>query len=72
MTSNGTWTLTRRETDVALAMLEGSSDKTISDRLCISPPTLRTYIQNIYAKLGVGSRAEFCSKVLFQTSAQTP
>jgi DNA-binding NarL/FixJ family response regulator len=58
------WALTRRETDVALAMLEGSSDKAISDRLCISLPTLRTHVQHIYAKLGVGSRAEFCSRIL--------
>lgn len=63
----GRWQLTRRETDVALAMLDGSSDKVISDRLCISITTLRTHVQHIYSKLNVGSRAEFCNRLMFRS-----
>lgn len=57
--------LTPRELDVAVAILEGSADKVISANLHISLPTLRTHIQHIYSKLGVKSRAEFCSTLLF-------
>ena len=62
-----TWLLTRREIDVALAMLDGNSDKVISDQLFISLSTLRTHIQHIYNKLGVGSRAEFCNRLVFHS-----
>jgi len=57
--------LTKREIGVAIALLEGNSDKVISDELNISMPTLRTHIQHIFAKLKVRSRAELCSKILF-------
>lgn len=56
--------LTKREQEVAVAILQGGSDKIISDNLFISMPTLRTHIQHIYTKLDVKSRTEFCSKVL--------
>ncbi len=62
------YALTRRELDVAVAILEGHADKVISDKLFISLPTLRTHIQHIYSKLCVKRRAEFCNKVLFQVS----
>lgn len=57
--------LTKRELEVSVAILEGNSDKMISENLFISLPTLRTHIQHIYSKVDVKSRTEFCSKVLF-------
>jgi len=57
--------LTKREIGVAIALLEGNSDKVISDDLNISMPTLRTHVQHIFSKLKVRSRAELCSKILF-------
>jgi DNA-binding CsgD family transcriptional regulator len=61
--------LTRRELDVAMALLTGDTDKTISLRLHISMPTLRTHIQHIYAKLDVNNRTSFCNKALFHRRA---
>ena len=58
--------LTRRELDVAEALLKGRSNKQMSADLCISMPTLRTHVQHIYMKFGVHSRSEFCSKVIWE------
>lgn len=58
--------LTRRELDVARGVLEGLTDKAISERLHISLPTLRTHIQHVFGKLGVKSRTKFCSKALLR------
>jgi DNA-binding NarL/FixJ family response regulator len=57
--------ITKRELDVAIAILQGKPDKTISNELNISMPTLRTHLQHIYKKLAVNSRTEFCSRILF-------
>jgi len=51
--------LTRRQKEIAAAMLFGSSDRVIADELCISLPTVRTHIQTLYRKLGVSSRTQF-------------
>ena len=56
--------LTKREREVAVAMLQGGADKAIGESLFISMSTLRTHIHHIFTKLGVKSRMEFCSKVL--------
>lgn len=65
--ANG-YLLTRRELDVASAMLEGLPDKIISETLHISMPTLRSHIQHVFGKLEVNSRTEFCSKVFLRNS----
>ena len=57
--------LTRRELDVAIALLEGGTDRSIADQMHISPATLRTHVQHIFSKSCVNSRAEFCSQALF-------
>ena len=62
----GDYELTRRELDVATSLLEGKSDRAISEKLFISPATLRTHIQHIFGKLSVSSRAEFCNRALIR------
>ena len=57
------YSLTRRELDVATAILEGLPDRKISETLHISMPTLRSHVQHVFGKLDVNSRTEFCSKV---------
>lgn len=57
------FSLTPRELEVARAVLEGGSDKSICRTLHISLPTLRSHIQHLFDKLSVNSRTEFCSKV---------
>lgn len=50
--------LTPREIDVLRLLAEGMSNKAIADALTLSPRTINFHLDNIYAKLGVNSRAE--------------
>src|SRR5919197_4604872 len=49
--------LTERELDVLALVAQGLTNRQISRRLFISPATVRTHLEHIYDKLGVGSRA---------------
>lgn len=60
---NDDFKLTRREIEVASALLRGGSDKCIAHDLHISMPTLRSHVQHLFDKLDVNSRTELCSKV---------
>lgn len=51
--------LTRRQKEIAAAMVLGGSDRTIAEELCISLPTVRTHIRALYQKFGVSSRMQF-------------
>jgi DNA-binding NarL/FixJ family response regulator len=50
--------LTRREIEVLRLLARGCSNKAVAARLVISPRTVGTHIEHIYAKLGVSTRAE--------------
>ncbi len=50
--------LTRRETDVLRLIAKGYSVSDASDMLGISKHTAKGYVKEVYAKLGVSSRAE--------------
>ncbi len=50
--------LTAREVEVLRLIAEGRSNPGIAEALYISPRTAQTHVQNIFTKLGVGSRAE--------------
>lgn len=50
--------LTRRQKEIAAAVLFGNADRIIADELCISLPTVRTHIQTLYRKFGVSSRTQ--------------
>jgi DNA-binding NarL/FixJ family response regulator len=51
--------LTEKERAVARSLLEGLSSSEIADLEGNSPKTIRQHVSQIYAKFGVGSRAEF-------------
>jgi DNA-binding CsgD family transcriptional regulator len=51
--------LTRRQKEIAAAMLLGGSDRRIAQELCISVPTVRTHIRTLYQRFGVSSRMQF-------------
>jgi len=51
-------TLTRRELDVLRQLAEGKRAAEIADELEISPKTVASHVQSIFAKLGVRSRAQ--------------
>ncbi|MEP6689378.1 MAG: helix-turn-helix transcriptional regulator [Gemmatimonadales bacterium] len=50
--------LTPREIEVAMLLSKGCSNRTIANRLGVSPHTARHHTQQVLAKLGVHSRAE--------------
>lgn len=50
--------LTARESEVALLMARGRSAAYIADELGISPHTVRGYVKDAYAKLGVHAKQE--------------
>ena len=51
-------TLTRREHQVALAVLEGASNKEIAQKLGVGEQTVKNHLSAIFDKLGVSSRLE--------------
>lgn len=50
--------LTQREKDILKAMIDGKSNKEISDALFISVETVKSHIKKIYQKLQVKNRVE--------------
>ena len=50
--------LTPREREVLAALAEGLDNKTIAERLFISPDTARTHVVRVLGKLGVESRLQ--------------
>ena len=50
--------LTNREQEVLTLIVNGASNNEVGFRLQISQSTVKTYVRNIFTKLGVSSRAE--------------
>lgn len=50
--------LTAREKEILDLIAEGADNRTIADRLVVSPHTVRTHVQNLLAKLGAHSKLE--------------
>lgn len=55
-------TLSPRELQIARLVADGATDRAIGSRLEISPWTVSTHVRRIFAKLGVGSRAEMVAR----------
>ncbi len=53
--------LTSRERDIASLAAQGVSSKDIADQLFLSVRTVNNHLQNVYSKLGVGSRRELAT-----------
>ena len=56
------YSLTKRETEIVLLLIDGLSYKEIASRSYISMATLNTHISNIYDKLNIHSRAEIAAR----------
>lgn len=52
------FSLTEREKEIALLLIDGKTYKQISEELFISMPTVKTHAGNVYKKCEVGSRHE--------------
>lgn len=50
--------LTRQERKVVLALLPGSTNREVADRLFVSMKTVETHLTRIYRKLGCRSRGQ--------------
>jgi DNA-binding NarL/FixJ family response regulator len=56
--------LTPREREVLQLAADGHRAPQIAERLYLSPGTVKTHFQNIYAKMGVGDRASAVASAL--------
>jgi DNA-binding CsgD family transcriptional regulator len=56
--------LSQRETEVVALVMQGKDNKEIAIQLSVHNSTVRKHLENIYRKLGVGSRTEAISEVL--------
>ncbi|MDD3169074.1 MAG: response regulator transcription factor [Eubacteriales bacterium] len=50
--------LTERETDIARALVEGMTNREISDSLYLTQGTVKNYLSGIYSKIGTSDRAK--------------
>ena len=57
--------LSTRELEVAMRFGQGMDYREIADELHIAPATARNHLQAIYAKLGVGNKAEM-ARIIFE------
>lgn len=56
--------LSERETEILRLICDGLNHRSVSERLFLSPHTVKTHLKNIYGKLHVHSRAEAVKKAL--------
>src|SRR5262245_17413561 len=63
--------LTARERQVALLVVDGSSDRQVAERLNLSPHTVSQYVKRIYRKLDVSSRVAL-TRLLVDPRAARP
>jgi DNA-binding CsgD family transcriptional regulator len=59
--------LTARERELVLLLRDGLTNQEIADRLVISTGTVRTHLENIFAKLGVHTRTAAVARALGNT-----
>lgn len=57
------WGLTNREAQVLELVIQGRNEPYIGEALCISRATVKTHVNHIYKKAGVGSRQELLDLV---------
>ncbi|GAA4729413.1 helix-turn-helix transcriptional regulator [Phytohabitans rumicis] len=66
------YTLTDRETDVALLLLGGLTNKQIAERLRLSPRTVEKYVERLFQKTAVTSRAALVALALSPPESAAP
>ncbi|MBI4498909.1 MAG: response regulator transcription factor [Chloroflexi bacterium] len=61
---DGAETLTRREREVVLLVVEGRRNREIAETLGISQKTVESHIKNILLKLGVHNRVQIAIRAV--------
>ncbi len=56
--------LTKRQEEIVKLIIQGYSNKQISDRLFISEKTVKSHLNNVYKKLGLSSRVQLVADFL--------
>ena len=64
--------LSEREMQVLLMMMDGQSVTHISEKLCLSPKTVSTYRSRLYSKLGVQNDIELARLALLHGVVESP
>ena len=64
-------TLTKREKELVSLLMLGLSNKSLSGKLGISEPTVKTHLNNIFKKLKVSTRTELVSALMHAAHANT-
>lgn len=67
--AKGKASLTKREREVLDLLLQGLSNRDISQRMSLSGHTVKNYVFHIFDKMGVSSRAELLYLILSQDEA---
>jgi DNA-binding NarL/FixJ family response regulator len=62
--------LTSRETQVALAVAEGASNKEVAATLYLTPKTVEYHLTHVYRKLGLRSRVELVRRFASNDESQ--
>lgn len=63
--------LTKRENEIALLVMDGMSNKEISAQLFISENTVKSSLKSIFGKLGISSRRDLIKKLQMGNSFET-
>lgn len=65
------FSLTKREAQITLEIVQGLTDDAIAEKLHIAFSTLRTHIKHIFHKLSVNNRALLINKVFYELSVSS-
>lgn len=63
--------LTDSELKVAQMVAAGATNRAVAQRLCLSPHTVSSHLRNVFAKLGIRSRAELSDLIGGRPSSDT-
>ena len=61
--------LTRREQDVTALVARGLTNRQVAEQLLVTPRTIETQLEHIFAKLGVQTRTELVAWAIRQDVA---